>query len=497
VDKIIQNIRSKVISSNLEDSLRLAKLYGNLMWNNQSESFVDLDLETILYEKLVNSGFKPKVNQVRYRSAMLHCLTEAYDSGGHTRVVERLATERHFYEHQDVLITGICSKNALQHFNARGITICTQRKSGLDAISEITELMSRYGYVLLHINPDDIISALAARFLKGSGTRIGLYNHADHCFTFGITSCDVVFEVSSLGTEIGRRYRKLVLSGFAGIPLDFPCLPPKTEELPYVLSSGSAYKYDLRSGSLFTKAVGSLLMRSQLSLVIIGIGRLPKNACKSLTRFQEEGRLKILPHVSRATYLDHLKRASCYLDSYPVCGGSAFPEAVIYEKKCVGLKCKVMGYSPADMLRVSNVELLLDKILMDDSCRDPFDRDLMWQVHAPENVLKRIVDGLVFGSLHPSPLCLSHDDYESNISSLNFTWYENNGFREPGIDDLTLQQRLDFLWLLLRLGTLFSQIRCKGLFGVIRYFLSTTWFRRWRARVSIRSIVLDWRMRLR
>ena len=100
---------SQIIANvSIERALVLSKLYGNLAWRNHVSIYEARDLEDSLFSKCKQFVVPSKAFSPQSRSdKILHVLGEGYESGGHTRVVERLAACSSAANCQDLLITDL------------------------------------------------------------------------------------------------------------------------------------------------------------------------------------------------------------------------------------------------------------------------------------------------------------------------------------------------------------------------------------------------------
>ena len=491
---LLDDLQKEINSSDLENALGLAKLYGNLVWNNHVHIYSATEIEDCLFQKLSNSKVFPKNQKLEKNGKILHVLSECYPSGGHTRVVEKLLSEDKIISLQDVVIVGICSKEILKKMRSSGATISFVKPRGTSAIVELASLMSNYSSVLLHINPDDIVATLAARAAHGAGTKIGLYNHADHCFTYGFSAAEIVFEVSIFGREVSKKYRPAYKWSFAGIPLNNPLTLgidvaesiDKEVAEEYFLSSGPNYKYDFREGGAFACILESLIPELNKKCIVIGPGVLSSDASTKLKQFVRNGQLLILPAVKHSVYIQYLINCSFYLDSSPVTGGSAFPEAALFGKPCLGLTNAIMGYSPVDSIRSRTTEELVQKALTLNKKNTYLQVKLMREVHMGCNVLDRIQAGLNNGRCFLIPYDV--DSEKLNVDFMTLKWAERGYFsvNSSGFDFLSLKGRLIFLKLLRKHG-LISQIASPQKFKVLFYNFA---YRKFRSH-SLRRVAYD------
>lgn len=495
VKYFLDDLQKEINSSDLENALGLAKLYGNLVWNNHVHIYSATEIEDCLFQKLSKSTVFPKNQKLEKNGKILHVLSECYPAGGHTRVVEKLLSEDKIISLQDVVIVGICPKEILKKMRSSSASISFVKSRGTSAIVELASLMSKYSSVLLHINPDDIVATLAARVAHNAGTKIGLYNHADHCFTYGFSAAEIVFEVSIFGREISKKYRAPYKWSFAGIPLNSPLfigentadlVEEKVAAEEYFLSSGPDYKYDFREGGDFACVLESLIPQSNKKCIVIGPGILPSDASEKLKQFVENGQLLILPAVRHSVYIQYLMNCIFYLDSSPITGGSAFPEAALLGKPCLGLTNAVMGYSPVDSIRSRTVKELVQRALTLTKQATYLQDKLIQEVHVSRNVLNRIRAGLNGGQCFPIPYNV--DGEKMNLDFMTSKWAKRGNFSvsTSGFDFLSFRGRLTFLNLLRKHGLL-SQITSPQKFKVLFYNFT---YRKFRSH-SLRRIAYD------
>ena len=53
------------------------------------------------------------------------------------------------------------------------------------------------------------------------------------------------------------------------------------------------------------------------------------------------------------------KKAECYIDSYPMPGGTAFVEQFLNGIPCIGLKSNFFGYTPLEKIKKDSVEEII------------------------------------------------------------------------------------------------------------------------------------------
>lgn len=329
----------------------------------------------------------------------LHVASQLYPHGGHSQLLKTLVG--HASSAPDILLTRdgeqgeaarILDIDARRIFQAQGAQV-------LDRILDMASTMAAYERIVLHIHPEDLPCALALRLARKAnpGLRVGLFNHADHSFSVAIGAADVVFEISTYGWSLREARGTVNASTFVGIPIaarGHRQPPPDTQEV-YALSAGAAYKYKPTSEPRLPDLLGELLDKTRdLGLKLIGPS--PEDAWWQPLRKTHGDRLTILAHLPRAEYMAQLTGCSLYIDSHPLTGGTAFPEALLSGLNVVGLKGGTWGFSYADLLRASD----RDSFLL--NCREILERqpDILAHqetirqqclaFHAPSAVLLRM-----------------------------------------------------------------------------------------------------------
>ena len=151
----------------------------------------------------------------------LHIASEVYRYGGHTRLIQTLLNSS--VCGGDVLLTrrgGIPAVSILNISN--GELIFLEATTGVGQACEIMEVASRYKHVFIHIHPDDIVASSALRNMSemSNHPKFIFVNHADHTFSLGLGSADVVFELSSYGWGLRGKRGTESISSFIGIPIE-------------------------------------------------------------------------------------------------------------------------------------------------------------------------------------------------------------------------------------------------------------------------------------
>jgi len=293
--------------------------------------------------------------------SVLHVMSEAYTSGGHTRCVERwieLADDSE--KHSCVLLQ--------------------QRKAYPDSLSEavkkaggtfyvwdpsmqlpergieLRRLASGFEYVVLHIHPDDP-TALIAFGTEEFKRPVIFFNHADHIFWLGVSIADCVADLSSHGRKASLEFRKATSSFVLGIPQELEPhsvtdkasarkqLGLKDDSL-IVFTSGTGAKF-IPVGSLAFFETMDFLLAKEERVCTVFIGPSPKenSYLKRLCQKYPE-RVFVYGKVDyHSEYLLKLAASDLVLDSFPVGGGTAVIDAIH-----AGKPVMTMNYGQSDFL---------------------------------------------------------------------------------------------------------------------------------------------------
>lgn len=322
--ELLDNIKRQVTIVDIEDQrLFLARIYGNLCWMNNIKLFED-----DYWEKLFVNDLYDKYSKIisidKQVKDELHIITECYPYGGHTRLLENILRIRCV---GDVLIsrTEFSYKEKLSVWDSCSVYNFPSKDANIEDIILIAQ---SYRTIYLHIHPDDIVSAVAVDILKKklrNNIKIVFVNHADHVFSFGFESVDLIAEISLFGYKINKEYRsnKGTKSFFMGIPIKFENLfienKKKGKNLLFV-SSGADYKYKPFAEFNFPKFVEELHnTNTKFRLKVVGA----KKSQKYWQNLNKYSNIELIETVPYNEYLNIVEKADLFLTSWPLSGGTA------------------------------------------------------------------------------------------------------------------------------------------------------------------------------
>ncbi len=357
-----------------EISLRVVKMLGTVLWNNHDGILSAENFEKVLLEslegKLTNALKLPSEPSFQY----LHIVTQTYGYGGHTLLLRQIAQAQQKAGHAPRIL---CLQDAPSlDFGSFGIPpgqvlvpkiSLSNRHDLLTKARATLNIAAHARTIVLHIHPDDIGSALVARLLRRMGRRVLFLNHADHVFSYGPGAADAILEVSGWGWKVTAAQRAHRAQSYIGIAAVIDRENRATAAASVdldgpIVSMGSPIKYQPAPGNDFPRFLTDLLRRVPNPAELIGPSG--DEPWWSGLREAHPGRVTfhgLLPFEKAKTVL---ARASCYLDSFPQGGGTAFTQAFMAGKKVFASNRRFAGgYSIAEAFRSDTIEEMIEEIV--------------------------------------------------------------------------------------------------------------------------------------
>lgn len=353
-DLITQVLERQSQAMNGDSALALSEWLATFLWKNNTGVYRLDQLETGLLPRC--HPFQPETKPDSACNDELHVATEVYAFGGHTSLMRHLIASGP--NSSRVLITGMRDATIAAARLGTPIDRVHVLEPSADKWQRVTQLaltMSRHRHVILHIHPNDLIAALAVRLLKQHAptTRVLMVNHADHAFSVGIGAVDRVLEISRYGWSLRARRDSHGRSTYLGIPIPQPERIAKRDTQHgevRILSGGSAYKYKPVRGMSLPSTLSKLLRKQpRFRVAVVGPGN--RDWWWWPLRLFQGTRFSLTPLMPKDTYMALLRTCAIYVDSHPLPGGTAFPEALMGGVRVAGMRGLAWGYSPADELR--------------------------------------------------------------------------------------------------------------------------------------------------
>jgi len=430
-------------TADLNQALTLASAYGNLLW------FADVGIhdapliEADLIERCLSMVDTDSVEAPNECGGVLHVVSEPFMTGGHTRLMEKLASMH--AEPVDLLISRQVTPDAkaqvCRFFDKVRVISAT---CPVDVLTEMVGLLLKYEKAVLHIHPDDILVVIACGVAKRiSGLEVFFVNHADHVFSYGTSVADYYFELSGHGRRFDLTKHIQGHKSFLGIPVNIPHgemandFKPTTQAPLLFISAGSDIKYKPRKGFSIFKLVARILEDYPASTFMVIGSDVKKAFWWWPLKLRYRSRLSIRAHLDFQEYSELVSKADFYVDSHPLPGGTAFAEQFVKGRRCVGLVSPVQGYSPADRLKRADINAVMGSIA--DYRHDGEALFAIEKVNAYNSVKERYLKCLYDGQIFANPL-----DSKDN-------WAGDTAFFEEQKGSLKADVALDTFLLLARL----------------------------------------------
>jgi hypothetical protein len=328
-------------------------VYARLHWDNISGFFGDPKLEVSVFDRW-SAAIAPKADAEAPRVDFLHVATQLYGQGGHSRLLRKLMQGLDAFGTQGIILTGPRRGSHLS-----GLSVDPARISGSPSrrLAQLVQAGRMADTVLLHIHPDDSIAALAARQLRNEGRRVLFVNHADHVFSLGPSAASAVLEICVTGWRTTEERRGVQAHGFMGIPVaDSTDTAPiwRGDRYGPIVSMGGPGKFKPNAPLSFPEFLARVLPLVPNEVVLIGPSIKDPWWADVMARFP--GRVRLMGPLDPDHVAKIMQTASCYIDSFPLDGGTAYPQTALMGVPCFGPNAdNAPGVSPTDQLRFQSL----------------------------------------------------------------------------------------------------------------------------------------------
>lgn len=419
LDTDLKDLLGKMLHDDLSETIKSAEYLGRLLWHNHMGIYSLVEFEKDLIETFADSMQSGEISQPAAKTeSTLFVVSEPFMTGGHTRLMERLAEG--LLDKPNLLVTRSAQPDILQrlgnYFNA--IVIINADEDTKRKVVAIAQQIVCYQQVVLNIHPDDIVTVIACGLAKKYSQDVKLFfvNHADHVFNYGASIADYWFQISAYGAKIDRLRGLKGQVTFLGIPVGksqdlYPQSDKRVVSKSVYMTAGSAEKYKPVNGySIFPLL--NMLLKKERSATLYAIG---PNIKKDywwwplLLRFP--GRVKVLKRIPYEKYMALAIKTNTCIDSHPIPGGTAFVEQYIRGKRCIGLTSPFQGYTPVELLKKKDIHQVT-------ACENQEAESgligMLVDVHSTEAVSARFRNAL-YGEEIAENLCEKHIPWTGNI----------------------------------------------------------------------------------
>ncbi len=321
--------------------------------------YASLDLELLLLEVAQQLEKRTASSTLDFSGApahgengmpnVLHVMTYAFATGGHTKVVERWIRYSADTAAQSLVLTEqtnpLPATLASSVTKAAGFTLSLANGSAdlLQRAALLRRIAQRWAdVVVLHVHPHDTLPTVA--FGNEDGPPVVLFNHADHVFWLGVSVVDLVLDMHPLGQQLTRDRRGIQETTVLPIPAAQPKAEPSDQaarnqldisgDKVVLLTIGQHYKYVPFVSYDFLAAMQGILARHPETLLIAVGPRRDKRWLDASNR--TGGRIRI-PGGPQENVDLFYACANIYLDGFPFGGGTALLDAGAKGIPSVGL----------------------------------------------------------------------------------------------------------------------------------------------------------------
>lgn len=331
------------------------------------------ETEVLLTEIAARSGSKVAMvpasldGEIR---RVLHVLTQAYEIGGHTRLVWRWIENDPGRRHSIVLtqqkLLSIPDKLRTAAIRSGGqLQTLDSRLNLIDKAFELQKLGCSFDAVVLHVHPFDVIPILAWASTVDRPPIIHV-NHADHLFWLGASLCDVNVNIRLSGYRASIERRGIKAD--RNIILPIPLSDEETKRLPraeakfqlglsaesqVALTIASSYKFNPVGQMDYVNLHRSLLDQFP-NLQILVVGPSEKADYWRAASMISGGRFRAVEAKSDIDV--YLAAADVYLDSTPFGSLTSLLEAGLAGVPCCSWRPHPAG-SPASVLACDDISL--------------------------------------------------------------------------------------------------------------------------------------------
>ena len=324
-----------------ENALRVIAGGADWAWFNHTGLFA-----SPLFENLLTTigtrllGAVPAVPVENRTRTVLHVLTQAYPTGGHSRLAWRWMSLDRSSRHS-VILTNQYQLEVPQDL----VDACEGRITSLtgtslvDKVRELAPRLMEFDVVVLHIHPFDTVAVAACAGTAGR-PRTLLVNHADHVFWLGLSAADQLVNLRPASEWIASDRRTGSSDRFVRlpIPLDEPTVAADAgpgvrrslgieSDEPLLATVAEPYKFASSDGLSFTALISDLFRRLP-SAHLVAVGPSPSSSDWTNLGREFPTRVHLLGRTPE--YSAILSAANVYLDSFPFSSITSMLEAALH-----------------------------------------------------------------------------------------------------------------------------------------------------------------------
>lgn len=373
IEYCIKLYRENIISSSIIDRINYLKYLATFMANNVSYYFSSDFLEYELNK--ISEEISVTLDTTYNQASTLHIVTQAYKTGGHTKLLECWIDNLGYKETNSLLVINGETEmpdTLMNVIKKKGKIYQLRHQDYLEKAKKLAHIASKYEKIVLHIHPDEITTNLAFGNTKFNRFIIFM-NHADHMFSCGYSLANITLQLSQEGLEFSEKYRGSKNNHILNIPISGKAfflskeLARKEINLDnnkiVVLSIASEYKYGKEKELHKFLDFAKKLVHCKNNIEFLFIGPSVKSKEWLEVNVSTNGKIKPLGIVSREKLEFYIKSCDLYIESFPFSSYTAFLDVAFHRVNMLTLKTKTFTL---DVIKNSNsqchnIEELLDK----------------------------------------------------------------------------------------------------------------------------------------
>lgn len=317
-----------------EEALRAAQQAAGWAWFQHAGVHASPRLEAVV-AGLTPSGVRWRPRPSR-RPAVLHVLSQAYQTGGHTRWSDRIIRADPGRTHS-VLLTSQGQGPVPAWLRASveasgGRLVVLPAGTSTARVREVARAAAGFDLVVANLHPNDAagVAALADPRIRPP---VATLNHADHTFWLGMGAADLLVDFRGTGQELAvrRRGADRDRSAVLPLPVEIPALAARDDprrarireamgigpDEVVLLTAGSAWKLDPQGllGTPSFPEVLAPLVAEDPRLRLFALGPRPDGPWAAAARLTG-ARMQALG--TRTDYGDFTLATDLYLDTFPM-----------------------------------------------------------------------------------------------------------------------------------------------------------------------------------
>ncbi len=354
----IEHSRFRSASARLQSAARFA-------WFNHPGIYRSVRLEA-LAARIAGHLPTPRSSRAQLDGHVVHVVSQAYETGGHTRLVWRWI-ENDSTQVSSLVLTGqqgvplpLRLQQAVATSGGRIVDLGEISSSLLVRSAELRSIAAVASTIVLHAHPYDVLPSIS---LHDVAANVVLVNHADHVFGLGVEVSDLVADIRPAGQQLSMAARGVqpARSMILPIPIGIPPQPHRRQarerlQIPdgatAIISIASAYKYGAAPGAHFIDIHRDFVhSHPDVVLIVVGpenTGRWQKISAETSGRFRAVGTTREID-----AYYD---AADIYLDSIPFASLTSLLDAAAR-----GIPVLALNEDNPDTVLTSNDLSLVDK----------------------------------------------------------------------------------------------------------------------------------------